>query len=478
MPDASEVQSNADYQSARLKAFFREVLAFLTGRPNALLAFDEVKEKLRIGGPIYRGVRAVSLDHIVGSVDRYRDFDRAFLPTQEHTADRWRRVNRAWYDDVNLPPVLLYQVGDVYFVVDGNHRVSVAKEQGQQYIDADVRECHVKVPVTPDLKPEDLEILGARVEFLERTGLDQLRPAAQIEVTILGGYDRLLEHIAVHRYFMGLDFRRDIAEAEAVEHWYDTVYLPVIGVVRASGMLEALPGKTDADFYLWIMDHRHYLVAEGKADLVEPGQVAEEFVQRYRDTKILPPRPDFHPVVTAPKVAAVFGGSQTAPGSPVYEAARLLGGELARAGWTVMTGGYAGVMEAASRGAAEAGGQVVGVTCERIEAFRPGLRPNAWVKEEVKYATLRDRLYHLVEHCDAAIALPGGVGTLSEVALTWSLLQTGEISRKPLVVVGRAWAETVATFVREAGSFIYPDDAKLVRTVDSVAEALQVLSTR
>jgi uncharacterized protein (TIGR00725 family) len=148
---------------------------------------------------------------------------------------------------------------------------------------------------------------------------------------------------------------------------------------------------------------------------------------------------------------------------------------LARAGWTVMTGGYAGVMEAASRGAAEAGGHVVGITCERIEAFRPGLRPNAWVKEEVKYATLRERLYHLVEHCDAAIALPGGVGTLSEVALTWSLLQTGEIPRKPLVVVGRAWAETVATFVREAGAFIYPDDANLIRAVNQAAEVLPVL---
>jgi uncharacterized protein (TIGR00730 family) len=480
MPDVTEVQSQADYQSARLKAFFREVLAFLTGRPNALLAFDAVKEKLRIGGPIYRGVRPVPLDHIVGSVDRYRDFDRAFLPTQEHTADRWRRVNRAWYEDVNLPPVLLYQVGDVYFVVDGNHRVSVAKEQGQQYIDADVRECRVKVPVTPDLRPEDLEILGARVEFLERTGLDQLRPAAQVEVTILGGYDRLLEHIAVHRYFMGLDFKRDIAEAEAVEHWYDTVYLPVIEVVRASGMLEALPGKTDADFYLWIMDHRHYLVSEGKASLVEPGQVAEEFIQHYRATKTLPPQPDFQPVAApakaAPKVAAVFGGSQTAPGSAVYEAALLLGRELAHAGWTVMTGGYAGVMEAVSRGAAEAGGHVIGITCARIEAFRPGLRPNAWVKEEVKYATLRDRLYHLVERCDAAIALPGGVGTLSEVALTWSLIQTGEISRKPLVVVGRAWAETVATFIREADGFIYPDDARLIQTVGSAAEALPLLS--
>jgi hypothetical protein len=275
------MHSRADYAAARTKALFRQLLAFLTGRRNDLLSFDQVKEKLRIGGPIYRGVQTVRVDHIVGSVNRYKDFDRVFLPKQDHTAGRWQRVNRAWYEDVGLPPVLLYKVGDVFFVVDGNHRVSVAREQGQEFIDAEVRECHVKVPVTPDLQPEDLELLGAKVEFLERTGLDRLRPEAQIDVTILGGWERLLEHIAVHRFFMGLDFRRDISEEEAVGHWHDEVYLPVVNVIRESGLLEALPGKTEADFYLWVMDHRHYLVSQGLAELVDPGQTAEEFVREY-----------------------------------------------------------------------------------------------------------------------------------------------------------------------------------------------------
>jgi hypothetical protein len=283
MTDLSALRAQADFTTARTKAFFREVLALLTGQPNALLAFETVREKLRLGGPIYRGVHSVRLDQIVGSVNRYRDFDRVFLPTQAHTADRWRRISRAWYDEVSLPPILLYQVGDIYFVVDGNHRVSVAREQGQVYIDAEVRECQVKVPVTADIGPDDLVELGAKVEFLERTGLDQRRPAADITVTILGGYERLLEHIAVHRYFMGLDFQRDVSEAEAVEHWYDTVYRPVVEVVRQSGatLRAAFPNRTEADFYLWVMDHRHYLVTQGQADLVEPGQAADEFVRLY-----------------------------------------------------------------------------------------------------------------------------------------------------------------------------------------------------
>jgi hypothetical protein len=290
MPDTSSLRAQADYNTARTKALFRDLLALLTGRRNELLAFEAVREKLRIGGPIYRGVQTVRLDQIVGSVNRYNDFDRAFLPTQAHTASRWQRVSRAWYDEVSLPPVLLYQVGAIYFVVDGHHRVSVAREQGQEYIDAEVRECHVKVPVTPDLQPDDLEVLGAAVEFLERTGLDRLRPGAVITVTILGGYERMLEHMAVHRYFMGLDFKRDVSETEAVEHWYDTVYQSVVQVIHRSDILKAFPRRTEADFYLWVMDHRHYLVSQGKADLVEPGQIAEEFVRLYfRQSTMAPP---------------------------------------------------------------------------------------------------------------------------------------------------------------------------------------------
>lgn len=288
MSDMSRLRAQADFSAARAKAMFREILALLTGRHNELLEFDQVASKLRVGGPIYRGVKTVRIDQIVGTVNRYHDFDRAFLPTQTFTADRWQRVSRAWYEDISLPPILLYQVGDIYFVVDGHHRVSVAREQGQVFIDADVRECRVKVPVTVDLLPEDLEELGAKVGFLERTNLDRLRPAAEITATILGGYDRMLEHIAVHRYFMGLDFKRDVSESEAVEHWYDTVYLPVVRVVGESGVMSAFPNRTEADFYLWVMDHRHYLVTQGQADLVEPGRAAEEFVRQYLSGKMPP----------------------------------------------------------------------------------------------------------------------------------------------------------------------------------------------
>jgi hypothetical protein len=285
MPDLNELRAQADFATARTRAFFRDLLAVLTNRPNRLLAFDQVAAKLYIGGPVYLGVRQVQLDHIIGSTQRYRDFDRAFLPLQSHTANRWMSVQRAWYEDVSLPPVLLYQVGEIYFVADGHHRVSVARQRGETSIDAEVRQCQVKVPVTPDVRPEDLEILGAKARFFERTQLDQLRPEAQIEVTILGGYERLVEHIAVHRHFMGLDYLREISEPEAVEHWYDAVYLPVINVIRTGGLLAALPDRTASDFYLWVMDHQHYLVSQGMADLVSPDQAAETFLNEVKSNE-------------------------------------------------------------------------------------------------------------------------------------------------------------------------------------------------
>ena len=174
------------------------------------------------------------------------------------------------------------------------------------------------------------------------------------------------------------------------------------------------------------------------------------------------------------KIVSVFGGSAPQPGTAPYAEAQALGAALARAGWTVATGGYSGVMEAASRGAHEAGGHVIGVTCGLIEEWK-GLRANEWVKEEKRFATLRERLGHLVEFCDAAIALPGGVGTLSEVALTWSLLQTGEIPRKPLILLGQVWHATINAFLRESGMYLRPGDEALVYLATDREDAVRRL---
>src|SRR5512141_2610548 len=148
MSDELTSRVQADYSRARFKAFMNGVWASLSGRHNRLLSYDAVKEKLHLGGPIYRGVQTVRVDQIAGSLNRYHQFDRDFLPTQGDTSQRWESVNRSFYQDISLPPVVLYKVGQVYFVVDGHHRVSVAREQKQEFIDAEVRDCSTKVNIT------------------------------------------------------------------------------------------------------------------------------------------------------------------------------------------------------------------------------------------------------------------------------------------------------------------------------------------
>lgn len=171
-------------------------------------------------------------------------------------------------------------------------------------------------------------------------------------------------------------------------------------------------------------------------------------------------------------VISIFGGSAPGPGSADYEMARDLGRRLAEAGFTVQTGGYVGVMEAVSRGANEAGGHVIGVTSARIESFRP-LKANPWVKEEIRHKTLRDRVLHLVDHCDGIIVMPGGIGTLSELALAWSFAQVGEIPPKPIIPVGGLWQRTLAAFIDQ--TYVCLEHAALLTPVRTPVEAVRVL---
>lgn len=144
---------------------------------------------------------------------------------------------------------------------------------------------------------------------------------------------------------------------------------------------------------------------------------------------------------------SVFGSSQPLPGSPAYEDAVAVGRLLAEADFAVATGGYGGTMAGVSQGASEAGGHVIGVASEQIERFR-NAGVNQYVKEVIKFETLSDRLLHLVKYNDGVIVLPGGIGTLSEMALVWSLVQVGEVEKRPIALLGDIWSDTVRAFVR------------------------------
>src|SRR3990172_3678761 len=172
---------------------------------------------------------------------------------------------------------------------------------------------------------------------------------------------------------------------------------------------------------------------------------------------------------------SIFGGSSPKPGEYQYQEAYRLGMSLAEMGHVVITGGYIGTMEAVSKGASEVHGHVVGVTCDEIEAWRP-VSPNPYIVEEWRFSTVRERLFKLIDACDLALALPGGIGTLAEVSLMWSNLQTGAISPRPLILIGSGWQKMVATFYREFNGYIPARYLHLVTLASTVDEAIQIIS--
>jgi uncharacterized protein (TIGR00730 family) len=174
------------------------------------------------------------------------------------------------------------------------------------------------------------------------------------------------------------------------------------------------------------------------------------------------------------KTITIFGGSKPLPGSPAYLEAHRLGRLLAGAGYAVQTGGYIGIMEAISRGASECGGHVIGVTCDEIEGWRP-VAPNQWMMEEKRLPTLRERLFVLIDECDGAVALPGGIGTLAEIILSWAQLQIHPEDNRPLIVIGDGWEETINVFISNLNEYIPNRDQNRIITVPDIDTAFKAL---
>jgi hypothetical protein len=244
------------FNAARRHAFVQDVLAELSGRSDDLLSFHDVQEQLKLSEPMTDAhLEEIPLDRIVGSVGRYRDFNRAFLPRAQIDPQRWTRIARLG-SKAALPPIRVFRIGEVYFVQDGNHRVSVARARNQKTIMASVVDIPVRVPLGPETSPDDLILKAGYAEFLEKTSLDRVSSGQHIEMTRPGSYRSLLQHIEVHQFYMGLRSRYYPSLPEAAAHWYQEVYLPVVERIRASGILAHFPGRTEADLYLWITENR------------------------------------------------------------------------------------------------------------------------------------------------------------------------------------------------------------------------------
>ncbi len=275
--------SAQEFNSARQQAFIEEWLNFFTGRPNDLLSFEEVKQNLRLQDSAYKGLQEIDLDKIVGSVGRYRDFTRSFLPKRDQSSERWRRVDAVIHDR-GYPPIEVFQVGDVYFVRDGNHRVSVARTHKAETIEAYVIAYKTPVAIDKDDDLDDILLKMGRSEFFEQTHLDKIKPEQELIFTEPGRYRLVQEHIAFHKYLKETEHHTEIPYEDAVASWYDNVYMPIIERIRQSEILKGFPGRTEADLYAWLLLHRAAFEKEIKALGYVPTEDLIETLKRERAT--------------------------------------------------------------------------------------------------------------------------------------------------------------------------------------------------
>ncbi len=253
-----------DYKKARRGAAIQELLARISGHSenSELHSYEEVRHQLQAIEKSAEHLEEIPLDAIIGSVGRYHDFTRKFLPKASIDESRWARVMATSHGLSGLPAIDVYRIGDVYFVRDGNHRVSVARQMGNTTIQAYVTEVETKVDLTPDFTPDELIIKSEQVKFLEKTKLDWIKPSADLSTTKAGAYPTLLEHIEVHRYYLGLEKKQEIPYEEAAANWYREVFLPVVNIIHKRDILYDFPDRTATDLYLWAADHRASLEEE------------------------------------------------------------------------------------------------------------------------------------------------------------------------------------------------------------------------
>jgi hypothetical protein len=244
------------FQNARRKAFWQEMLGLLRGQSAELLSFDDIKARLRLREESYRGLQNVPLDKIAGSVGRYREFTSNFLPKKTASQERWSRVYAQVSSMEGVPPIEVYKVGDVYFVRDGNHRVSVARQLGAKTIEAHVTELPTSVQLAPGMSPEELDEAAAYAAFLEETGFNRTRPHHRsMKLTNVTRYPEMLGHIYLHQNFLEKAQGKPVNFEEAAADWYDNVFRPAITLIRKYDVLEHYPDRTEGDLYLWMVDH-------------------------------------------------------------------------------------------------------------------------------------------------------------------------------------------------------------------------------
>jgi len=275
-----------DFNRARGMAALSEIQNLMNADRNRLLSFNDVKDILKPKNQVYMGSQTVPIKLIVGSEGRYRDFNRYFLPRADHLRDRWVRVDEAHLSDVTLPSIQLYEIGGVYFVRDGNHRVSVAKAKKVEFIDAEVISLASEISLHPGMTTDELKealIAYEKNIFYEKTNFGGLTGDHSLNFSTPGRYDVIYNHILVHKYFLNESREEEIPFSDALVSWYGKVYSPAVKIIREQWLLANFPGRTESDLYVWIVKHWDFL--KRKHGGYSLNEAAGDFSRKYGQRK-------------------------------------------------------------------------------------------------------------------------------------------------------------------------------------------------
>ncbi|MCM1320499.1 MAG: hypothetical protein NC041_00140 [Bacteroides sp.] len=253
-----EQTSEDDFNKARTKALLNEIQHFLDPEETAMLSFNDIKKLLKPRNEVYLGMKVVPLKYIVGSEGRYRDFDNHFFPKNMHLKNRWEKIDRAHLSDVILPPVTLYEIGSLYFVRDGNHRVSVARMRGIENIDAEVISLQSEIKLKPVTTKRQLlkEVIEYEKKvFYTETNFGDITEYWDMNFSTPGQYDVLYQHILIHKYYINQTQSEEIPLPDAILSWYTKVYMPVINAIQREHILRKFKNRTLSDMYVWVIKY-------------------------------------------------------------------------------------------------------------------------------------------------------------------------------------------------------------------------------
>lgn len=282
--DFTSAQTEEDFAKARNKALFNEIQHLLSPEEASLISLNEVRSMVKTTAETYAGMQVIPIAKIIGSEGRYKDFDNHFFPKSAFLKNRWERVDEAAIMSVDLPPIKVYELAGMYFVRDGNHRVSVAKARGTEFIDAEVTtlQSEIKLKNPKNIKDVIRQILNyEKREFYSETNFGDITEYWCLDFSTTGRYDVILQHILTHKYYMNQGIEEEITMEDAVLSWFNKVYLPLVCSIREHHILHNFPGRTLADLYVWIVKYWDQLKQKFGSE-VPIDEAVTTFKKKYR----------------------------------------------------------------------------------------------------------------------------------------------------------------------------------------------------